>query len=47
MLQMHMQSGPNLDKNCIWLSDAALSHEILRKKYFVVKPLKKGLNRGC
>ena len=38
-------SGPNLDK-CVQLSDDAPSHEILRKIYFVIKPLKKGLNKG-
>ena len=41
-----VQPGPNLDKKCVQLSDAAPSPEILRKIYFVVKPLKKGLNRG-
>ena len=40
-------SGPTLDKMCIWLLEANLSHEILRKIYFVVKPFKKGLNKGC
>ena len=40
-------SGHNLDTNCIWLSNASPSHEIIRKIYFVVKPSKKGLNRGC
>ena len=39
-------TGPNLDKKCARLSDAAPSNEILRKIYFVVKPLQKGLNRG-
>ena len=34
--------SPNLDKTCACLSDAASSHEILRKIYLVVK---KGLNR--
>ena len=36
-------AGPNLDKKCIWLSDAAPSHEIFRKIYFVVKPYEKVL----
>ena len=40
-------AGPNLDKKCIRLSDAAPSHEIIRKIYFAAKPLIKGLNRGC
>ena len=38
-------TGPNLDKKFIWLSDTAPSHEILRKVYFLAKPLEKGLNR--
>ena len=38
-------TDPNLDEKCVRLSDAAPSHEKLRKLYFVVKPLKKGLNR--
>ena len=41
-----MITGLNFDKKGIWLSDAAPFHEILRKNYFVVKPLKKGLNGG-
>ena len=36
-------AGPNLDKKCIWLSDAAPSHKICRKIYFVVKPYEKVL----
>ena len=28
----------------VWLSNPALSHEILIKNYFVAKPFKKGLN---
>ena len=39
-------AGPNLDKKCIWLSDAAPSHEICRKIYFDVKPYKKVLIEG-
>ena len=38
-------SGPNLGKMCLLCSDPAPSHEMLVKIYFVVKPLKKGLNR--
>ena len=38
---MILKSGSNLDKRCVWLSDTAPSHEILKKNYFVVKPLKK------
>ena len=34
-------SGPNPYKNFVRLLDAAPSHEILRKNYFVVNPLKK------
>ena len=44
--QVKMVSCANLGKKCISLSDAAPTHEILRKIYFVVKRLKKGLNRG-
>ena len=40
-------TGPNLDTKCVQISDAALSHEILRKIFVVVKPLQKGLNRVC
>ena len=36
-------SGPNLDKKCAQLSGVAPSQE----NYFVVKPIKKGLNRVC
>ena len=32
-------AGPTLDKKCIWLSDAAPSHEILRKIDFIVELL--------
>ena len=39
-------SDPNLEKKNIQLLDAASFHKILRKIYFVVKPLKKGLKRG-
>ena len=39
-------AGPNLDKKCVWLSDAAPSPEIYRKIYFVVKPHKKVLMEG-
>ena len=35
----------NLDKTSVRLSDAAPSHYILRKPFFVAKPFKKGLNR--
>ena len=41
------QADPNLDKKWIRLWDAALSHEMLRKIYFIVKPLTKSLNREC
>ena len=41
------ESGPNLDKKYVRFSDAALSHEVLRKINFVLKPLKKGWNKGC
>ena len=47
LLMMTYGSRPNLYKKCVRLLDAAHSHEILRKTYFVVKPFKKGLNRGC
>ena len=42
-----MITGPNFDKKGIRLSDAAPFHEILRKNYFVVKPLKKRLEWWC
>ena len=38
--------GPNLDKKCIQLLNAASSNEILRKIYFLIKPLKKVWGRG-
>ena len=31
--------GPHLNKKCTWLSGSTLSHEILRRIYFDVKPL--------
>ena len=39
------ESGPILDKKCVRLLNTAPSHEILRKIYFLGKPLKNGLNR--
>ena len=41
-----MFTSPNLGKKCVRLSDPASSHEMLTRIYFVLKPLKKGLNRG-
>ena len=38
--------SPNLEKKCVRLLDVALSHEILRKIYFVSEPWKNGLDRG-
>ena len=38
---LHTETGPNLNKKCVCVSDASPSHEILRKINFIVKPLKK------
>ena len=35
--KLKLHAGLNLGKKCIQLSDAAPSHEIFRKIYFVVK----------
>ena len=40
-------TGPNSDKKFFWLSKVTPSHEIFRKISFVVKPFKRGWNRGC
>ena len=37
----HIGSSTDLDKKCTQLSDTTPSHEILRKIYFDVKPLKR------
>ena len=39
------ESGPNLDKKYVRFSDAALSHKVLRKINFVLKPFKKRLEQ--
>ena len=44
---MILKSGPNLDKRCVWLSDTAPSHEILKKNIFCCKTFKKVLKRGA
>ena len=40
------KSGPNIDKNSIWLSDPALFYENYTKLYFDPKHEKTGLNGG-
>lgn len=38
------RSGPNLDKKCVRFLDPGPLHE--KNNFFVVKLIKKGLNRG-
>ena len=35
---LRTSSSPNLNKKCVQLSDAAPSHEVFKKIYFLAKP---------
>ena len=45
-IYVKMDTGPNLDKNSIWLLDPDLFYENYKKLYFDLKHEKTGLNRG-